>query len=230
MFAKIGHSKIWENCTQKLLGFIINRNLKFDEYILTQCKKAGRKIKALARVCTYLSLERRRTLMKAFIESQFAYCPSIWMFCQRSSNIRINPLHERTLRIFYKDNESTLEDLLKKDNSASIHHKNIRLLGIELYKVKNNLSTDLMSEIFNLRNIDYNLHFQTDFKQGSVNTVNYGSKSLRYLAPKIWDIIPLEIRNAGSLTEFITNIKSWIPKHCPCTLCRIYIQHVGYID
>ena len=106
--------------------------MKFDEYTLTQCKKAGRKIKALERVCTYLSLERRRTLMKAFIESQFAYCPLIWMFCQRSSNTRINHLHERALRIVYNDNESTFEDLLKKDNSLSIHHKNIRLLGIEL--------------------------------------------------------------------------------------------------
>ena len=123
--------------------------------------------------------------MKAFIESQFAYCPLIWMFCQRSSNIRINHLHERALRIVYKDNESTFEDLLKKDNSVSIHHKNIRLLGIELYKVKNNLPTHLMSEIFNLRNIDYNPRSQIDFKQGPVNTVNYGLKSLRYLAPKI---------------------------------------------
>ena len=125
MFAKIGHSKIWGNCTQKLLGIIIDRNLKFDEYIPTQCKKAGRKIKVLARVCTYLSLGHRRTLMKAFIESQFAYCPLIWMFCQRSSNNRINHLHETTLRIVYNDNESTFDDLLKKDNSVSIHHKNI---------------------------------------------------------------------------------------------------------
>ena len=78
--------------------------------------------------------------------------------------------------------------------------------GIELHKVKNNLSIHLMSEIFNLRNIDYNLRFQTDFKQDPVNTVNYGLKSLRYLAPKIWNIIPLAIRNSGSF-------KSWIPKH-----------------
>ena len=74
--------------------------------------------------------------MKAFIEAQLAYCPSIWMFCQRSSNTQINHSHERALRIVYNDNESTFEDLLKKDNSVSIHHKNIRLLGIELYKVK----------------------------------------------------------------------------------------------
>ena len=174
-------------------------------------------------------MERRRTLIKTFTESQFAYFPLIWMFCQRFSNTRINHLHERALRIVYNDNESTFEVLLKKDNSLSIHHKNIWLLGIELYKVKNNLSTHLMSEIFNLRNIDYNLRSQTDFKQGPVNTVNYGLKSLRYLAPKIWNIIPLQIRNSGSLTEFITNIKSWIPKHCPCILRRIYIHHVSYI-
>ena len=76
------------------------------------------------------------------------------------------------------------------------------MLGIELYKVKNNLAAHLISEIFNLRNIDYYLRSQTDFKQGPVNMVNYGLKSLRYLAPNIWDIIPLEIRNLGSLAEF----------------------------
>ena len=152
------------------------------------------------------------------------------MFCQRSSKTRINHLPERALRIVYNDNESTFEDLLKKDNSVSIRHKNIRLLGIESYKVKNTLSTHLMSEIFNLRNIDSNLRSKTDFKQDPVNTVSYGLKSLRYLAPKIWNIIPREIRNSSSLTEFIRNIKLWIPKHCPCTLCRIYIHHVGYIS
>ena len=45
MFAKIGHSKIWENCTEKLLGIIIDPDLKFDEHILTQCKKLGEKLK-----------------------------------------------------------------------------------------------------------------------------------------------------------------------------------------
>ena len=55
------------------------------------------------------------------------------MFCRRTSHTRINHLHERALGIVYNDNESTFEDLLKKDNYVSIHHKNIRLLGIELY-------------------------------------------------------------------------------------------------
>ena len=131
-----------------------------------------------------------------------------------SKNLQIlesNTYKKELLEFVDNDNESTFEDLLKKDNSLSIYHKNIRLLGIELYKVKNNLPTHLMSEIFDLANIDCYLRSQTDFKQGPVNKVNYGLKSLRYLAPKIWNIIPLEIRNSSSPAELITNIKSWIP-------------------
>ena len=56
---------------------MIDRNLKFEEYILKQCKKSGRKIKAPTSAYTYLNFERRRILMKAFTESQFAYCPLI---------------------------------------------------------------------------------------------------------------------------------------------------------
>ena len=71
--------------------------------------------------------------MKAFTESQFTYCPLIWMFCQRSSNTRMNHLHERALRMVCSDNGSTFEDCLK-NNSVAIHHENIRLLGIEFCK------------------------------------------------------------------------------------------------
>ena len=72
--------------------------------------------------------------MKPFIESQFGYCPLVWMFCGRQENNRINHLHERALRMVYNDYELTFE----LDNSVSIHHGNIRLLSIELYKVKCN--------------------------------------------------------------------------------------------
>ena len=91
--------------------------------------------------------------MKAFIESQFAYCPLVWMFCSRSSNNPINHLHKRELRIVCNDHSSTFEDLLEKDNSASIHHRNIRLLAIQLYKAQLILlnSSQLILELFQRR-------------------------------------------------------------------------------
>ena len=123
--------------------------------------------------------------MKAFIESQFGYCSLIWMFCGGNLNDQINHLHERPLKIVYNDYESSFQELLELDTSVSIHHKNIRLLSIELFKVKNGLSNQVISELYDLRNIEYNLRSQTDFSLGAVNTTNYGLRSLRYFAPKI---------------------------------------------
>ena len=208
----------------------MDKHLKFEEHIVNQCKKAGQKLSALARVCNILNQERRRTLMKAFIESQFGYCPLIWMFCGRNLNNRINHLHERSLRIVYNDYESSFQELLELDNSVSIHHRNIRLLSIKLFKVKNDLSNQIISELFDLQNIEHNLRPQRDFSLGAVNTTNYGLRSLRYFAPKISNMIPADIRNVNNLSDFTLKIKSWIPDACPCNLCRPYICQVGYIN
>lgn len=80
-----------------------------------------------------MTVKQRRVLMKSFIESQFGYCSLIWMFHGYGLNNKINRLHELSRRIVYKDNNSSPKDLLKKDNSSTVHHRNIQLLAIELF-------------------------------------------------------------------------------------------------
>ena len=50
LVVNVGETKIWESKQQKPLGILIDRDLKFDEYVLSQCKKAGKKLTAL-RIC-----------------------------------------------------------------------------------------------------------------------------------------------------------------------------------
>ena len=57
MWASIGSCKNWESNDQKLLAINIDRNLKFNHYILKQCKKTGRKLSALTRISKLTSLE-----------------------------------------------------------------------------------------------------------------------------------------------------------------------------
>ena len=85
------------------------------------------------------------------------------MFYSRGISDKINHLHERALRIIYKDNTSTFEELLENDNSLSVHHRNIHTLAIELFKIKLDLSNNVMYDIFQTRSIRYDLRLQTDF-------------------------------------------------------------------
>ena len=230
-WAQIGESRIWESQNEKLLGISFDRDLKFDLHITNICKKANRKLTALGRVSKFISLEKRRLLFNAFIQSQFAYCPLVWMFHDRRMNLKINQLHERALRMVYKDDQSSFEELLKKDGSATIHHRNIQKLAIELYKVKNGLATEIIEKLFTRKeNNFYALRNESEFKVPKVNTVYRGDDSLRHLGPLIWDIVPQEIKLSNSLFQFKRRIKKWTPDDCPCRLCRIYVQGVGYIS
>ena len=104
VWVKIGETKIWESNKQKLLGVVIDRNLNFNEYVFNLCKKADRKLSVLARFLDYMSFEKRKFLLKAFVKSQFGYCPLTWVFHGRRENSKINHIHERSLRIKDRNN------------------------------------------------------------------------------------------------------------------------------
>ena len=163
-------------------------------YLLCAKKLAGNYQLCLEfQITRVLKKKKERILLKAFVESQFGYYPLTWMFYSRKANFKINHIHERSLRIVYKYNIFSFEELLKKNKSFCIHHRNIQSLAIELFKINNNLSNRIMCDIFETRNLDYNLRSQIDFIRTRVNTSSFGSSSLKYLASKVWDIVPYEI-------------------------------------
>ena len=61
------------------------------------CKKASQKLYALARIAIFMDLKQRRNIMKAFVGSQFGYCPPIRMFHRGELNNKINRIHESAL-------------------------------------------------------------------------------------------------------------------------------------
>ena len=101
---------------------------------------------------------KKNNLMNAFFNSQFSYCPLVWMYHSRALNNKINRLHERCLRLIYNDKQLTFEELLEKDDSASIHIRNLQTIAIEMYKVMNGGYPEITKEIFRIREeSEYNL-------------------------------------------------------------------------
>ena len=145
----------------------------------------------LGRIAGYITFEKCRTLIKTFIESQFNYCPLIWMLHSRTMNNKIIRLHERSLRIVYADQSSTFEELLERDKTFSINHTNIQSLAIEIYKFVNGLYPEKRNSMFNLKeNNRYSLRNVYELYSCNPRTVKYDTETIAYLAKKALPHIP----------------------------------------
>ena len=139
----------------------------------------------------------------------------------RSLNNKVNHIHERVLRIVDQDLQSSFSTLLVKDNSFSIHQKNLQLLAIEIVKLKMNISPEIMNEIFySSKNYSYELRCGYCLSRSNIHSTHFGTESIANIAAKIWNKIPNEIKEACSLTVFKSKTKKWVPEGCLCRPCK----------
>ena len=136
-------------------------------------------------------------------------------------NNRINKIHERTLRLIYRDKKLTFNGLLELDNSVTIHQRNLQILATEIFKVKNSLALEIMTEVFEIQEPHYNLRSEAShFKRENARFTHCGIQSVRHLGPKIWNTVPQNIKESSSLNEFKSLVKFWKPDTCTCRLCK----------
>ena len=161
------------------------------------CRRASRKIRALARVAPFMNLSKRRLLMNSFFKTQFNYFPLIWMFHSRENDRKIKRLHERCLRTIYNDKQSSFNELLEKDGSVSIYERNLQVLATEMYKISK--ETPLMKDTFPFNRNPYNLRQNSQFSRPQINTLHRRTESVSDHGPKILDPAP---SNLEEISDF----------------------------
>ena len=140
----IENKRVKSRSKVKPLGITVDDKLSFTTHIENLRSTASTRLRALARIRKFMSIEQGKRLSEAYIMSTFTYCPLIWMFCSKTANNLINKIHKRSLRVIYEMEDANFEDLLVKDNCWTIHENNIHTLLIEIYKSLNHISSPIM--------------------------------------------------------------------------------------
>ena len=87
-----------------------------------------------------------------------------------------------------------------------------------------------MKQVFDFQEPYDNLRSDTSqFRRENIKTTHYGIQSVKFLGPKIWCMVPQNIKKCKSLQEVKKLIKAWKLDACPCRMCKKYVANIGFI-
>ena len=166
----------------KLLGVQIDEKLSFAGHISELCTKTSQKVGVLVRLRNLIPCNAKLSLYKSSILPHLTYCHLVRHFCNASD--RRKRIQERALRAVYKTRSASYQELLDPTKLPTLCNQRLQDIATLMFKVKHSLVPVNISDIFNLKNTQYNLR-NSDFELPRYETVRFGSNSIKYMGPLI---------------------------------------------
>ena len=112
------------------------------------------------------------------------------------------------------------EELLDRDDTKTIHTKNLQKLMVEVYKSFNHLNSEYMWEFFVKKDVPHNLRTNELYKLPSASSKRYGLNSLSFRGSLLWNTLNDKLKLASSLEKFKKDLSSWDGRSCTCYICN----------
>ncbi len=220
---EIGNTVIKPSTSVRLLGVNIDEKLNFNEHIAQLCKKAGKQVNAMSRLSNVLGKDSKLSILKSFVLSNFNYCPLVYHICGKGNSLKMERLLERGLRIVSNDFSSPIESLMNEAGVCTLFCSRVKLLAEHVFKVTNNLSPQVQSDFYVVKNVPYNFRNETIMVQPKFYTKTYGFNSVSYLGAKLWNLLPNFCRKLDTVQHFKQFLRQWDGLQCcgQCHLCFI---------
>ena len=106
----------------------------------------------------------------------------------------------------YKTRSASYQELLDRAKLPTLYNRRLEDIATLMFKVKNSLVPVNISDIFNLKNTQYNLR-NRGFELPRFYMVRFGRNSIKYVGPLIWSKLPRYLKMIESLNSFQRNIK-----------------------
>ena len=113
----------------------------------------------------------------------------------------INHLHERCLRMVFSGKTSSFKKYLEKNKSVPIHIGNLQILATEFWQESKDLVPTTFGEFFSKQSVQYDLRHASEFYVSNVKSTSDITKSLSYLGPNIWNLLPKEHKEISRSSE-----------------------------
>jgi len=195
--------------TLKILGVTLDKRLIYKEHITEQLKKVYAKTAALKRISRFISVNTMTLLYKTFIVPHLEYCSTLFIGLGKVQANRLEDANYYILRTLFRVKNNSYESLLELVKSNTLRHRRYYQALILIYKCLNSIGPSYITDFLNLRHVGYNLRGQgSNLAQPHFNS-EWMHKSFSFIANKIWNKLPMEVRKSENIKDFKTALKKF---------------------
>ena len=199
----------------KLLGVVIDSQLRWNEHVTFLLKKVSPKLGLLRRLSALFPSEVLSSLYISIIQPHIDYCLSVWGSCSQTNISSIQKVQNRAARIVTKcyDYSIRSSSLIQQLGWLNVTQRHIYFTCILMYKSVNNLISETISNRFSLSGEihPYTTGFSTsnNLHVGKPKT-NYMKRGLSYKGVDYWNELPTAIKTCENLNNFKMTLRKFL--------------------
>ncbi len=211
--------------TVKNLGVVLDSNLSFENHISYVTKTAFFHLRNIAKLRNMLSVSDADKLVHAFMTSRLDYCKAMLGGCPVSSMKKLQIVQNAVARVLKRSRKydhitSIIQSLHLQPVKFRISYK-ILLLN---YKALNGLAPVYLTSLLSRYNPTRSLRSQNSglLVVPRIAKSTKGGRTFSYLAPKLWNSLPDNVRGSDTLFLFKSRLKTHLfSQACPGSVTSI---------
>ena len=212
---KVGNLVVKSSNTVRNLGVWFDTTLNMETHISKVCKAAFFMLYNLRHIRKYLDQESTETLVRAFIISKVDYCNGLLFGLPESQTMKLQRIQNACARLVCNSSKFChITPLLKTLHWLPVRQRITFKILLIVFKALNGQAPSYILELltFKSNSHSHNLRSSNDtllLKMPTYKTkVTLGDRAFSCAAPRIWNNLPLTIRNSQSVTSFKTKLKT----------------------
>ena len=190
--------------TAKSLGIHIDEQLTMQPQVMALKRDCFRVIRNIRKMSYILSKDQLRLVMNSLVVCRLDYCNSLYFGINEKYLNELQRIQNAAAKVvfsLYKYDH--LGDILKKLHWLPIRERiNYKILLL-VYKSLNGMGPKYLQDLLNYANFNHNIHLV----EPRIHTA-MGERAFQKCAPKLWNSIPVPIKECETLEGFKSKLKT----------------------
>ena len=195
------------------LGIILDTYLTFNNHIAKVCKVSHFHLRNISKIRKFLSKESTEILIHAFVSSKLDHCNSLLYGLPVYQLAKLQVLQNTAARVVSLTRKyDHITPVLESLHWLPVKFRIVFKVLLLVYKALNGMAPPYLSDMLCYRSYSRSLRSASQklLVVHHTNMKTYGDRAFSIAGPKLWNQLPLSIRELSSIDSFKKSLKTYL--------------------